>query len=249
MTQTDSNNYIYGRKPVEEALRNESDRVEKVFVRKSVRDSQLSDLFELASQFYIPISHVPGSKLFELVGDVNDQGVVAMMSKVSYQDFGSWLDEIDTSNYPAVLLMDEIKDSGNFGAMLRTAAAAGVSAVLVPKHRQAPVNATVYKTSAGTAGRIPIVRAGNLNRAIEKLKDEGFWVGGLDMDGDSELWDLEVDRPLALVVGSEESGISQKTLEHCDYKFRIPMENRVESLNASVSAALLCYEWKRKKST
>lgn len=244
----DTNNYIYGRNPVEEALQNEAERVEKIFVRNSVRDSQLSNLFELASQYHIPISHVPGSKLYELVGDVNDQGVVAMMSEVTYQDFADWLNDIDTSDYPAVLLMDEIKDSGNFGAMLRTAAAAGISAVLVPKHRQAPVNATVYKTSAGTAGRIPIVRAGNLNRAIEKLKDEGFWIGGLDMDGDQELWDLEVDRPLALVVGSEESGISQKTLEHCDYKFRIPMENRVESLNASVSAALLCYEWNRKKS-
>lgn len=247
MTQTDTNNYIYGRKPIEEALRNEAERVEKIFVRKSVHDSQLSTLFKLASQYHIPISHVPGSKLFELVGDVNDQGVVAMMGEISYQDFGTWLDTIDTSNYPAVLLMDEIKDSGNLGAMLRTAAAAGISAVLVPKHRQAPINSTVYKTSAGTAGRIPIVRAGNLNRAIEKLKEEKFWIAGLDMDGDQELWDLEVDRPLAFVVGSEEDGISQKTLEHCDYKLRIPMENKVESLNASVSTALLCYEWKRKR--
>lgn len=248
MPQTDTNNYIYGRNPIKEALRNEAERVEKIFVRNSVHDSQLTTLFDLASQYRIPISHVPGSKLYELVGDVNDQGVVAMMGEISYQDFGSWLDTIDTSTYPAVLLMDEIKDSGNLGAMLRTAAAAGISAVLVPKHRQAPINATVYKTSAGTAGRIPIIRAGNLNRAIEKLKDEGFWIAGLDMNGDQKLWDLEVDRPLAFVVGSEEDGISQKTLEHCDYKFRIPMENRVESLNASVSTALLCYEWKRKKS-
>jgi 23S rRNA (guanosine2251-2'-O)-methyltransferase len=247
MTQTDTNNYIYGRNPIEEALRSEAERVEKIFVRKSVRDSQLTTLFNLASQHHIPISHVPGSKLYELVGDVNDQGVVAMMGEVSYQDFGTWLDTIDTSTYPAVLLMDEIKDSGNLGAMLRTAVATGISAVLVPKHRQAPINSTVYKTSAGTAGRIPIVRAGNLNRAIEKLKDEGFWIAGLDMDGDQELWELEVDRPLAFVVGSEEDGISPKTLEHCDYKFRIPMENKVESLNVSVSTALLCYEWKRKK--
>ncbi len=248
MPQTDTNNYIYGRNPIKEALRNEAERIEKIFVRNSVHDSQLTTLFDLASQYRIPISHVPGSKLYELVGDVNDQGVVAMMGEVSYQDLGTWLDTIDTSTYPAVLLMDEIKDSGNLGAMLRTAAAAGISAVLVPKHRQAPINATVYKTSAGTAGRIPIIRAGNLNRAIEKLKDEGFWIAGLDMDGDQKLWDLEVDRPLAFVVGSEEDGISQKTLEHCDYKFSIPMENRVESLNASVSTALLCYEWKRKKS-
>lgn len=240
------NIYIYGRNSIREALQNDTDRVEKIFVRNSVHDSQISTIFKIASQHNIPISHVPGSKLYDMVGSVNDQGVVAIMSEVSYQDFGEWLDTVDTSAYPAILLLDEIEDPGNFGAMLRTAAAAGMSAVLVPKHRQAPVNATVHKTSAGTAGRIPIVRAGNLNQAILKLKDEGFWIGGLDMKGDQQLWDLEVDRPLAFVVGSEGSGISQKTLEHCDYQFRIPMENNVESLNASVSAALMCYEWKRK---
>ncbi|WP_440999621.1 23S rRNA (guanosine(2251)-2'-O)-methyltransferase RlmB [Fodinibius sp. SL11] len=246
MPENDNNIYIYGRNPIKEALNNEAERMEKIFVRDSLHDSQLPDIFGLASQHRIPISHVPGSKLFELVGKVNDQGVVALMSQISYQDFGNWLDTVDTSTYPAVLLLDEIEDPGNLGAMLRTAAAAGIAAVLVPKHRQAPINATVHKTSAGTAGRIPIVRVGNLNQSIMKLKEEGFWICGLDMNGDQDLWDLEVDRPLAFVVGNEGSGISQKTLEHCDYKFRIPMENNVESLNASVSAALLCYEWKRK---
>lgn len=247
MPAPDTDIHVYGRNSVREVLQNETQKVEKIFVRNSLHDSKLSTIFEIASQHHIPISHVPGSKLYDLVGNVNDQGVVALMSEADYQDFGEWLDRIDTSTYPAVLLLDEIEDAGNFGAILRTAAAAGIAAVLVPKHRQAPVNATVYKTSAGTAGRIPIVRAGNLNQAIMKLKDEGFWIGGLDMDGDQSFWDLEVDRPLAFVVGSEGSGISQKTLEHCDYKFSIPMDNRVESLNVAVSTALLCYEWKRKK--
>jgi 23S rRNA (guanosine2251-2'-O)-methyltransferase len=245
---SDKNIYIYGRNSVREALTEEAERIDKIFVRDSVRDEQISTIFDMASQNRIPISHVPGSKLFELVGKVNDQGVVALMSAISYQDFGEWLNTVDTSTYPAILLLDEIEDPGNFGAILRTAAAAGMSAVLVPKHRQAPVNAMVYKTSAGTAGRIPIVRVGNLNQAILKLKDAGFWIGGLDMKGEQFLWKLEVDRPLAFVIGSEGSGIRQKTLEHCDYIFNIPMENNVESLNVSVSAALLCYEWKRKRS-
>ncbi|MCW9707780.1 23S rRNA (guanosine(2251)-2'-O)-methyltransferase RlmB [Fodinibius salsisoli] len=247
MSEDNSNIYIYGRHPIQEALENEAERIEKIYVRDSLRDHQISSIFDLASSHRIPISHVPGSKLYDLVGSVNDQGVVALMSAISYQDFGTWIDTIDTSAYPAVLLLDQIEDPGNLGAILRTAAAAGISAVLVPKHRQAPVNATVYKTSAGTAGRIPIVRAGNLNQAILKLKDAGFWIGGLDMDGDQDLWSLEVDRPLAFVVGNEGNGIRQKTLEHCDYHFRIDMDNNVESLNASVSTALLCYEWKRKK--
>lgn len=246
MTDQNDNIYIFGKHPVEEALQNEPERVEKIFVRNSAKDIQFKTIFTLSSNNRIPISHVPGSKLYELVGDVNDQGIVALMSAVSYHEFGEWLDTIDTSTYPGILLLDGIQDPHNLGAILRTSAAAGLDAVLVPKHGQAPVNATVFKTSAGTAGRIPIVRMGNTNQSIMKLKDAGFWVAGLDMDGKQPLWNLEVDRPLAFIIGSEGSGISQKTLEHCDYKLTIPMENNVESLNVSVSAALICYEWNRK---
>ncbi|MDX1617899.1 MAG: 23S rRNA (guanosine(2251)-2'-O)-methyltransferase RlmB [Balneolaceae bacterium] len=247
MTEADSNIYIYGRNPVEEVLANEPRKIDKIFVRQSVKDREIQDIYDLSSANRIPISHVPGSKIYELVGDVNDQGVVALMSAIEYRDFHSWLESVDLSVYPGILLLDELEDPHNVGAILRTAAAAGMDAVLVPKHRQAPITATVYKTSAGTAGRLPIVRVGNLNQSILKLKDAGFWIAGLAQQGEQVLWELEVDRPLAFVIGSEGSGIRKKTLEHCDYSFSIPMANRVESLNASVGAALLAYEWRRKK--
>ena len=247
MSGTNSNIYIYGKNPVEEALKNEPSRIDKVFVRRSIKDRDIKLIHDLCSYNRIPVSHVPGSKLFELVGGVNDQGVVALMSAVKYHDFNEWLQALDTHGYPGILLMDELEDPHNVGAILRSAAAAGIDAVLVPKHRQAPINATVYKTSAGTAGRIPIVRVGNLNQSIIKLNEAGFWIVGLDQNGDRDLWDLEVDRPLAFVIGCEDSGIRQKTLEHCDYRLSIPMERGVESLNASVSAALICYEWKRNR--
>lgn len=239
--------YIYGRNPVKEALKHDPLRIEKVFVRASIKYRDIQTIHDLSSYNRIPVSHVPGSKLSELVGKVNDQGVVALISAVQYLEFRPWLESVDTSTYPGVLLLDELEDPHNVGAILRTAAAAGIDAVLVPKHRQAPINAAVYKTSAGTAGRIPIVRAGNLNQSILKLKETGFWIGGLDQKGDTPLWDLEVDRPLAFVIGSEGGGIRKKTLEHCDYRISIPMYNNVESLNASVSAALVSYEWRRKK--
>lgn len=247
MSSSDSDIYIYGRNPILETLKDEPERIEKIYVRNSLRDSEISDIFDLSSSNRIPINHVPGNKLYDLVGNVNDQGVVALMSAVKYREFGEWIQTIDTENYPGILLLDELEDPHNVGAILRTAAAAGLDAVLVPKHRQSPINATVYKTSAGTAGKIPIVRVGNLNQCIQELKDAGFWIAGLDMHGDHPLWDLNVDRPLAFIIGSEGSGIRQKTLEHCDYTFNIPMTNKVESLNASVSAALVCYEWRRKK--
>ncbi len=241
------NIYIYGKNPVKEALAEQPEKVDKIFVRDSIHDHQISGVMETASAHRVPVSHVPGAKLHELVGSVNDQGIVALMSAIEYQGFGEWLEKVDTSEHPAVLLLDEITDPHNLGAILRTAAAAGIAAVLVPKHRQAPVNATVYKASSGTAGRIPVVRAGNLNQSLMKLKDAGFWIAGLESGGEHSLWDLEVDRPLAFVIGSEDEGIRQKTLEHCDYRLSIPLRNRVESLNASVSAALVCYEWLRKR--
>ena len=240
------NIYIYGKNSLQEALKNEPERIEKIYVKNTHKDSQHPDIFRLASNNRIPISHVPGNKLYELVGSVNDQGLVALMSAIEYREFEVWIDIVDTSTYPGILILDGIVDPHNLGAILRTAAAADIAAVLVPKHGQAPINATVFKTSAGTAGKVPIVRMGNLNQAIMKLKDIGFWIAGLDMQGDQELWELEVDRPLAFVLGNEGSGVSKKTLEHCDYKITIPMSNNVESLNASVSAALISYEWRRK---
>jgi len=247
MPRDNENIYIYGRNPVEEALQKEADKIEKIFVRTSLRDDNIAAILDAASANRIPVSHVPGAKLHNLVGGVNDQGVVALMSAIQYKEFGEWLDEVDTSEYPAILLLDELEDPRNVGAILRSAAAAGIAAVLVPKHRQAPISPTVFKTSAGNAGKIPIVRVGNLNQSIMKLKDAGFWIAGLEMDGEKKLWDLEVDRALAFVIGNEGSGIREKTFEHCDFSFSIPMHNDVESLNASVSAALVCYEWRRKK--
>lgn len=240
--------YIYGIHPVLEALKKEKPGVEKVFVRDGMKSQKINEIYEAASSKRVPVKSVPGSKLFELVGKVNDQGVVAELSQVSYQDFDEWLAEADLSANPIVLLLDEIEDTHNFGAILRSAAAAGAAAVIVPKHRQAPVNATVYKTSAGTAGMVPIIRVTNLNQTVYALKDNGFWIAALDAGGNQDIWDATFDRPMGLIIGSEGQGIRKKTLELSDFKLRIPMSNNVESLNASVSAALLMYEILRQKS-
>jgi len=242
---TSSDSLIYGRNPVLEQLKREPERVEKVLVRENLRGSWIEEIRKLSSANRISLSFVPGRRLFELVGNVNDQGVIAQITPVSYLEFHDWLDSAEPDSETAILLLDGIEDPHNFGAILRSAAAAGMTAVVVPKHRQAPVNATVFKTSAGTAGRIPIVRTGNLNQSILELKERGFWIAGLDQDADQSLWGLEATVPLAFVIGSEGQGIRKKTSEHCDFHYAIPMSNGVESLNASVSAALICYEWRR----
>jgi len=240
-----TNKYSYGVNPILELLEREPDTIEKLFIRDNLRSTASYKIVNAASNHRIPVAKVPESKLTDLVGDVNHQGIVAAISEIKYLEFEEWLSDFEPLPDTAILCLDEIEDPHNLGAILRTAAAAGISAVIVPKHRQAPVNATVLKTSAGTAGLIPIVRAVNLNQAILSLKENKFWIAGLDQTAESSIWDQTYDVPMAFVIGNEGRGMRKKTGEHCDFLLSMPMQNGVESLNASVSAALICYEWKR----
>ena len=239
--------YIYGRNPVQETLFEEPDKIEKIFVRDSLRKAQIKELLDEASTHKIPVSWVPGGKLYQMVGSVNDQGIVALLSPVTYLELQDWLSEIDKATNPAVLLLDEIEDPHNFGAIIRSAAGLGLDGIIIAKHRQAPVNATVFKTSAGAVNKIPIIRVVNLNQTILTLKEEGFWIAGLSGDGEHTIWDHTMDMPLGFIIGNEGEGIRRKTLEHCDFTLNVPMHAGVESLNASVSAALICYEWRRRR--
>jgi 23S rRNA (guanosine2251-2'-O)-methyltransferase len=241
--------YIYGRHPIVDKLNREPDTIDKLFIRDTLSGGGLQEVLRLASEHKIPVQRVPGRKLSELVGAVNDQGLVAQVSPVSYLELDEWLETVDLTLKPLILILDEIEDPHNFGAMLRTAAAIGATAVIVPKHRQAPINATVVKTSAGTAGMVPVVRVVNINSCIRDLQSAGFWIYALDQDAKESVWEHKFDSACALIVGSEGKGIREKTLELSDFKLSLPMAEGVESLNASVSAALVMYEWLRQRRT
>ncbi len=242
------NIFIYGRKPVLEALQNRADEVEKIFLKNTVSTSSVQDIKDLADSNLIPVSKVPQVKIQSLVGRVNDQGIVALMSPIRYQDFFGWIEKTDLSDNPAVLLLDGMEDPHNFGAILRTAAAAGISAVLVPGQGQSPVTPVVFKTSAGTAGRIPLIRVHDANQGIKDLHLAGFEIYALEGNAKTTIWEAEFTKPTAFLIGNEGSGVDKKLLKKMNGTLLIPMDNEVESLNASVSAALICYEWKRKRS-
>lgn len=246
MPNTD-NFFIYGRNPVEETLKDRPDEVDKIFVKNNIKPSSYPEINELAKQNEVPLVKVPGAKIYGLVGKVNDQGFVAQISAAKYTKFYDWAETLILSENPAVLLLHGIEDPHNFGAILRSAAAAGINAVIIPMQNQAPVNATVFKTSAGTAGRIPIIRVHNINQGLKDLKATGFDIIGLDGSAKQDVWEADLDRPLAFMIGNEGEGISPGNLKRCDTLVKIPMENDVESLNASVSAALVSYEWMRKR--
>ena len=239
--------HIYGRNAVLEYLQHKPEHISKLYLKQQLQGRAIRELEQLASQHRIPVQRVPGRKLADLVGAVNDQGIVAAITPAGYLELEDWLEDADIARNPVILALDEIEDPHNFGAVVRTALACGVDAVMVSKHRQATISGGVMKASAGTILRMPVIRVVNLNQALLRLKEAGFWVCGTDMEGSRDFRTQDYRMPLVVILGSEEKGIRKKTREHCDMLVHIPMKNSVESLNASVSGALICYEILRQR--
>lgn len=242
--------YIYGKKPVEEQLMRNASNVIRIFLSDAIKSTsdEFVQLKEYSKEHRIPLNSISKKKLGEYVGDVNTQGIIALVKKYEYSSFDEWEETLEITPSTSVLILDGIEDTHNYGAILRTAAAVGVSAVIVAKDRQAPVNGTVFKTSAGAALHVPIVKVSNINQTIKKLQEKlKFWVAAVDIDdsGRNTIWNQKYDTAMAFVVGAEGKGVSPKTREHADFVISIPMEEAVESLNVSVATAVTLYEWKR----
>ncbi len=237
--------YLYGKHALREALLARPVAVQKVFLDSNASaDKEIMSL--LADNKITPSSMKDGA---DRVGsDAVHQGVIALINPEKlYSTLEQALTIFDTQENPCFVLLDELQDPHNVGAIIRSAAAFGASAIILPEHNQSPITGTVIKTSAGMAFRIPIVKIGNVNQTIRKLKDDHrFWTYGLVMEGDTVLKHAEFDTPTLFVVGNESVGIREKTLELCDVKLTIPMNPGCESLNASVAASVVLYEWSRK---
>lgn len=178
--------------------------------------------------------------------DAVHQGVIAVINPDQlYTPLDTVREMLKGKKNPCVVVLDELQDPHNVGAIIRSAVAFGASAILMPEHNQAPITGAVIKTSAGMVFRVPIVMIGNVNQTVRLLKDDGFWVYGLIMGGTSPLPKTEFDTPTAFVVGNESTGIREKTLELCDITLSIPMDPRCESLNAATAASVVLYEWSR----
>jgi 23S rRNA (guanosine2251-2'-O)-methyltransferase len=234
--------YVYGKNALMEALTSAPEILRKVFLSPDLEESELRAKLEAAK---IPISELKSGDANGLLGrDAVHQGVIAVIDPEKLlRAFDEFLDSLDMSKAPAIAVLGEVQDPHNVGAIIRSAAAFGLSGVLIPEHNQAGVTGTVVKTSAGMAFRIPLVAIGNVNQALEVLKKKGFWIYGLAMEGAVRLSEEKFDAPAAFVIGNEGHGIREKTLEHCDVALSIPMHARTESLNAAVSAGVVFYAW------
>ncbi len=272
--------YIYGRNPITEKLIHDPKSLKRIYIKEGTLKNGFDEVRELAQKNHIPINSIDEKGIEKLLKDeVSHQGIIALSKPFAYTSFEEWVGELEGRNlpyHPTVLILDHIQDVSNLGAIIRSATAAGVDAIIVAELNQAPVTSAVYKTSAGTVGRIPLIQVGNINQTIERLKKASFWILGLAMaeeagaakkpgvkgtakgsgkgkpqgkaqGGSTDLWRYTFDTPVAIIIGGEGDGIREKTAEHCDTLISIPMQNDVESLNASVSSALVCYEIMRQR--
>lgn len=242
-----SEEFVAGRNSVAEVLKS-GRSINKILVAKGERHGAIREIIGQARSQGLVIQEVEPAKLDQITEGVRHQGVVAMVAPVAYAEIEDILGRAqENGEQPFIVLLDELEDPHNVGAILRTSDATGVHGVLLPKRRSSPLTATVAKTSAGAVEYVPVARIGNISQTLKKLKKQGLWVVGADMDGDKNYYEADLTGPIVVVVGSEGQGMGRLTKEECDFVVRIPMKGKITSLNASVACSLLLYEVLRQR--
>jgi len=239
---------VFGLHAVTSLLQRNPTRVSLLLALESRDDARMQQVLELAEKANVPIRRVARGELDELVQGVSHQGVVAETGAapaIGEKELPQFLDALP---HPAFLLiLDGIQDPHNLGACLRTADAAGVDAVILPRDRSAPLNATVRKVACGAAEFVPVVRVTNLARIMRAIRDRGIWVYGAAGEAESTLYQTDLSGPLALVLGGEGKGLRRLTREHCDGLVSIPLDGSVSSLNVSVATGVCLFEARRQR--
>jgi 23S rRNA (guanosine2251-2'-O)-methyltransferase len=240
---------ISGRNPVIEALK-AGRPIEKIFILRGSHGKPIGIIRDLARKNSVVVTEVDKKKFTELTGSEAAQGVAALAGVKKYEDFDSILDRIaskQSDESPFLLILDEITDPHNVGALIRTAECAGVDAVILPKHHSAPLTETVLKTSAGAVEHIPVIRVTNITHTLERLKAKGYWIVGTDGRADKRYDEIDYTSPIAVIIGAEGKGMRRLVKEKCDFLVHIPVKGKIESLNASVAGGIVMYEATRQR--
>ncbi|HOD93259.1 MAG TPA: 23S rRNA (guanosine(2251)-2'-O)-methyltransferase RlmB [Clostridia bacterium] len=231
---------IAGRNPVMEAIKNDF-LISRILVSIGEKEGSILKILSEARKKNIPVKQVSVSKLDSISS--SHQGVIAYISPIEFYEVSDILDVAKKRNEPPfIVILDQIEDVHNLGAIARSAEAAGCHGVIIPLHRSAPINAAAMKASAGALLHIKVARVTNLNTAIEQLKKEGLWICGTHQDADQEYFNADLKGPLAIVIGSEGTGMSRLVAENCDFNVNIPLQGNITSLNASCAAAIVIFE-------
>jgi len=238
---------IAGRKPVIEALR-AGRPVEKVLLQAGATGAVIEEIRALAARRSVPTATVGREEFRGVFSGETAQGVLAIVQARELLDLGALLEVPARRGERGLLLMlDEIADPHNLGALIRSAECAGIHGVLLPRHRTAPLSASVVKSSAGATEHMAVAEVTNLVAAIGELKQKGYWIIGLAVEGNRSYTQVDYRDPVVIVVGNEGKGIRRLVREHCDHLVTIPLYGSIGSLNASVAGALVMYEAARQR--
>lgn len=233
---------VFGIRPVLEAIHSGKE-IEKIFFQQNTGGRLMSELREEIKKFKIPFQFVPPEKLNHLIKSRNHQGVVAILSPISYRNIEDIIPVVfENGETPLVIILDRITDVRNMGAIIRSAECAGVHALILPSRGSAQINSDAIKTSAGAIFNIPVCRSENLKQTIDFLKKSGLNIVACTEKSERTVYEADLSLPLALLLGSEENGISEEYLKISDQKVKIPLFGKIESLNVSVSAGIVLYE-------
>jgi 23S rRNA (guanosine2251-2'-O)-methyltransferase len=238
---------VYGRNPVHEVLLDDDLHVDKVLVAEGVRGAGIREIEQAARRRGVPVQRASADRVKKLAGNGRqDQGVLADVVAPRMRPLEAALEASDTAGLGSVLVLDGITTPANVGMILRSATAAGVGGVVVPRRGVASLDPLVVKASAGVAFKAPILKTATAQEAVVALKARGFHVVGLDASGDDDLFAAHLREPVAFVLGSETAGLSPEVARLVDTWVSIPMASGVESLNVSAAAAVVCFELVRR---
>lgn len=239
-------NIIFGIRPVVEALKSGKE-IEKIMVQKGLRGEGFHMMNSLVKELEVPVQFVPVDKLNQITR-LNHQGVIAYISEISYQKLESIIPFIyEQGKVPLILVLDRITDVRNLGAIARTSECAGVDGILLPEKGSAQLNAVAIKTSAGALYKLPVCRSHNLKESIQFMKNCGLRIIAATEKAGTDYTGADFTKPTAMIVGSEENGVSDEYLKLADERVRIPLQGEIASLNVSVATGILLYEILRQR--
>ncbi|WP_165972382.1 23S rRNA (guanosine(2251)-2'-O)-methyltransferase RlmB [Paenibacillus piri] len=239
--------FIAGKHSVLEALRS-GRTINKIWIAENAQKQLTQPIVAEAKQNGVIVQFADKRKLDQMVDNIQHQGVVAQVAAYAYVEVEDILAlAASRDEEPFILILDEIEDPHNLGSILRTADCTGVHGVIIPKRRSVGLTATVSKTSAGAVEYVAVARVTNLAQTIEQLKERGVWVAGADVAAQQQVYQTNLNMPLALVIGNEQKGMGRLIKEKCDFLLKLPMFGHVNSLNASVAASVLMYEAVRQR--
>ena len=242
-----NDNLIFGFNPIQQLLKTKPEKITEISVSTEKKDGRTQEIIELAKRVGIPVQRIDPKKLDKMFEDQNHQGVMAKIKPTAALTEADLPILIRNTPKPLFLILDGVQDPHNLGACLRTADAAGVTAVIVPRDNAVGITPVVRKVASGAADTVPLVQVGNLSRTMREIQELGVWIVGTSADCDQDIYDVDLKGSIAIVLGAEGVGMRQLTAKHCDFLAKIPMVGQVESLNVSVATGICLFEAVRQR--